>query len=503
MYSTVLSAAVHGLEVQFIHVETDISNGLPVFDMVGYLSSEVKEAGARVRTAIRNSGYSFPAKKIVVNLSPADVRKKGSSFDLPIAVSLLVSLGEIKEDAVKNILFIGELGLDGQLQRVPGILPIILEAEQKGIQTCIIPKENICESVFLHTMKVLGASDLKETAEYLNGRKMLKVAENKKTAGKSCKKEPDYADIRGQKLMKRAVEIAVAGNHNLLFIGPPGSGKTLIAQRIPTIFPPLSEEESIEVTKIYSILGMTDKNNPVIEERPFRNPHHTATKTALIGGGAVPKPGEISMAHHGVLFLDELPEFKRQVLDSLRQPIEERKIHLTRRSGVYTFPCNFMLVAAMNPCPCGYYPDRNKCNCTQAQIRQYKSHVTGPFLDRIDLCVEAPRIEYEELYGKTEEETSSQIRKRVCRARKFQTERYKKQYTNAELTIQEMKQYCVLDQESEKFMKTVYQKMNLTARTSHKILRVARTIADLEESGEIKLSHLREAVSYRMFDERR
>ena len=502
MYSTVLSAAVHGLEVQVIHVETDISNGLPMFDMVGYLSSEVKEAGARVRTAIKNSGYAFPAKKVVVNLSPADVRKKGASFDLPIAVSLLVSLGEIKKEAVQDILFIGELGLNGEIRHVPGILPIIIEAEKMGYRSCIVPIENAAESVFNHNIKVFGVSNLEETVEYLNGRKKLKSVEKKKEKN-VVEENLDYADIRGQKLMKRAVEIAVAGNHNILFIGPPGAGKTLIAQRIPTIFPPLSEEECIEVTKIYSILGLTDENHPMMEERPFRSPHHTSTKAALIGGGVIPNPGEISMAHHGVLFLDELPEFKRQVLDSLRQPIEERKIHLTRKSGVYTFPCNFMLVAAMNPCPCGYYPDRNKCCCTQAQIRQYRSHVTGPFLDRIDLCVEAPRIEYEELYGGAEEESSKQIRERVCNARKFQKERYQRQYTNAELTIQEMKKYCSLDKEGEQFMKAVYEKMNLTARTSHKVLKVARTIADLEESRMIKLEHLKEAVSYRIFEEQK
>ena len=500
MYSEVLSAAIHGLDVQFIHVEADISNGLPIFHMVGYLSSEVKEAGARVRTAITNSGFVFPAKKIVVNFSPADVRKRGAAFDLPMAVSLLAALGEIHCEKLKEILFIGELGLNGELKRISGMLPIIIAAKQEGCRICMVPSENVSEGEAVDGITVIGASDLKEVVEYLNGKRKIQKVKREKLQKKEKENLIDYKEIKGQQLMKRAVEIAVAGNHNLLFIGPPGAGKTLIAQRIPTIFPPLTEEESIEVTKIYSILGLTDDDHPMIQTRPFRSPNHTSTKAALIGGGMIPSPGEISMADHGVLFLDELAEFKRTVLDALRQPLEERKIHLIRQSGIYTFPCNFMLVGAMNPCPCGFYPDRNKCNCTEAQIRQYKSHVTGPFLDRIDLCVEAPAIEYEDLCGTGEEESSAEIRQRVCKARAVQKKRYGKAYTNAELTVQEIKTYCALDEQEEKFMKLAFEKMDLTARSYHKILKVARTISDLKEEEKISMSALREAISYRIME---
>lgn len=505
MYSTVLSASIHGVEVKFVHVEADISNGLPVFHMVGYLASEVKEAGERVRTAIRNAGFILPAKKIIVNLSPANVRKRGASFDLPIAVSILVSLGFVKAERVNGLLILGELGLNGTVKKVPGILPIVIEAKKAGCRVCVVPKVNAKEAGIIEGIRIWGVETLKELCEYLNGERIPR--EDKKAKESPWKDEEkkgeDFQDIRGQALMKRAAEIAVAGKHNILFIGPPGAGKTMVAKRIPTIFPPMSEEECIEVTKIYSILGLTDEKEPLIRKPPFRAPHHTATKAVMIGGGVIPGPGEISMANHGVLFLDELPEFQRQVLDVLRQPMEERYVRIGRKTGSYCFPADFMLVAAMNPCQCGYYPDLNRCTCTPVQIRQYQSHVSGPFLDRIDLSVEAAKVRYEELCGEGVGETSESIRDRVCKARERQYDRYGARKTNAVLMPTEIDKFCRLGKEERLFMKQIFERMSLTVRTYHKVLKVARTIADLSGEERISIIHLKEAIAYRTLDERK
>ncbi len=505
-FSVVLSAVIEGLHVEPVYVETDISNGLPVFHMVGYLSSEVKEASERVRTAIHNSDIQIPAKRIVINLAPATVRKKGASYDLPIALSLLAALGEIRIERLKDTMVIGELSLDGRIRKVPGVLPIVMEAKSLGCRRCIVPKENAPEGALVEGMEVLGVEDLKQAASYLTG--SVEIApEQRENWGDFSSPLPntiDFGDIRGQHAMKRAVEVAVAGGHNLLFIGPPGSGKSMIAQRIPTILPPPTMEESMEITKIYSVLGLVDKERPLITGRPFRSVHHTITKSALIGGGLVPVPGEISLAHEGVLFLDELAEFSRPVLEVLRQPLEERKIHINRVHGNYVFPSNFILVAAMNPCPCGNYPDLSKCSCTSWEIQKYLGKISQPFLDRIDICVEAPGIQYADISQKREEESSEQIRNRVIKARLIQQKRYVETeiLTNSMLGVKELERFCHLKAEGEYLMKQAFTSLNLTARTYHKVLRVARTIADMDGRESIEPPDLKEAISYRTMDKR-
>ena len=502
-FSTIISAAIDGLGVELVRVEADVSNGLPVFHMVGYLSSEVKEAGERVRTAIRNSGFEYPPKRTVINLSPATLRKRGASFDLPIAMASLMSLGQIPAEKQKKSLVIGELSLDGRVRKVPGILPIVMKAKAAGVSRCIVPAENMAEGSLVSGMEVIGVESLNETVSVFQGKPMPE----KQFQGREEEEPemfPDFADIRGQDNVKRAAEIAVAGGHNLLMIGPPGSGKSMTAKCIAGILPPPDMKESLEITKIYSVLGMLNEKSPLIRKRPFREVHHTATRAALIGGGMFPHPGEISLAHGGVLFLDELPEFKKSVLEVLRQPLEEKEIQITRTYGTYRFPADVILVAAMNPCPCGCYPDMQKCTCSPAQIQMYLNKISRPFLDRIDLCVEAEAVSYEDLTSERRAESSAQIRKRVCRVRETQKERYRGMEitVNGMLDEKGLKRYCALGAEEKRLMEQAFSVMELTARGYHRILKTARTIADLEGEEQIRENHLKEALGYRMVDKK-
>lgn len=502
-FSTITSAAVDGLGVELVRVEADVSNGLPMFHMVGYLSSEVKEAGERVRTAIRNSGFEYPPKRTVINLSPATLRKRGASFDLPIAMASLMSLGQIPAEKQKKSLVIGELSLDGRVRKVPGILPIVMKAKAAGVSRCIVPAENMAEGSLVSGMEVIGVESLNETVSVFQGKPMPE----KQFQGREEEEPemfPDFADIRGQDNVKRAAEIAVAGGHNLLMIGPPGSGKSMTAKCIAGILPPPNMKESLEITKIYSVLGMLNEKSPLIRKRPFREVHHTATRAALIGGGMFPHPGEISLAHGGVLFLDELPEFKKSVLEVLRQPLEEKEIQITRTYGTYRFPADVILVAAMNPCPCGCYPDMQKCTCSPAQIQMYLNKISRPFLDRIDLCVEAEAVSYEDLTSERRAESSAQIRKRVCRVRETQKERYRGMEitVNGMLDEKGLKRYCALGAEEKRLMEQAFSVMELTARGYHRILKTARTIADLEGEEQIRENHLKEALGYRMVDKK-
>ncbi|HJB00971.1 MAG TPA: YifB family Mg chelatase-like AAA ATPase [Candidatus Mediterraneibacter merdavium] len=503
-FSTIVSAAIDGLGVELVRVEADVSNGLPMFHMVGYLSSEVKEAGERVRTAIRNSGFDYPPRRTVINLSPATLRKRGASFDLPIAVASLMSLGQVLTEETEKSLLVGELSLNGKVRKVPGILPIVMAAKAAGLSRCIVPAENMAEGALVSGMDVIGVENLGEAVSALKGEQVSKKYTEDEEEEEPVEAFPDFADIRGQENVKRAAEIAVAGGHNILMIGPPGSGKSMTAKCIAGILPPPDMEESLEITKIYSVLGMLNEKSPLIQRRPFREVHHTATRAALIGGGAFPRPGEISLAHGGVLFLDELPEFKKSVLEVLRQPLEEKEIQISRTYGNYTFPADMILVAAMNPCPCGCYPDMQKCTCTPAQIQMYLNKISRPFLDRIDLCVEAAAVSYEDLTSERKSENSAQIRKRICRVRKVQKERYRETgiTVNAMLDEKGLKRYCALENDARALMEQAFSVMGLTARGYHRILKTARTIADLEGEEQIRENHLKEALGYRMVDKK-
>ena len=499
MVHSVLTGAVFGVEGYPVKVEVDMSEGLPCIDMVGYLGSEVKEAANRVRVALKNVGYGIPPKRITVNLSPANQKKDGTAFDLAMAIGILSCMGIIKS-SVEEVMILGELGLDGSVQKVPGVLPILLMAKERGIRICIVPKDNEKEGMCINGMVVWGVADLKEAMEvycHMGNKEMPNVLrlQHGMSVNEPCSVMVDYADVLGQPQAKRAAEIAAAGFHNLLLYGPPGTGKSMIAAAIPGILPPMTEKEKLDTSKIYSIMGKI--SDGLIEERPFLNPHHTITPKALVGGGQHPMPGVISLANHGVLFMDELPEFKRQTLDLLRQPMEEGEISIIRKRGSYRYPCNFMLVAAMNPCPCGYYPDRNRCNCSDKEVARYVKGISGPLLNRIDLSVAVMRNTYQQINARVKTESSEQIRERVEKARSMQNSRNGKGIFNSKLSAREIKNICNLTSDAEEVLETYFTEKQLSVRGYHRILRVARTIADLEECIQVKNGHILEAVSYR------